>query len=392
MTSLLEDLTLRLRDGESSGEGHGELELDLSEDQEFFLETTRKFLAAEAPLTTVRDLEPSPDGFDRGWWRQGCDLGWTSMLVPEQDGGGCLSEHGLLDLVLVAEEMGRLVSPGPLTPVNLVASALSAGGTDEQRAAHLPGLLSGERIAAWTGPSAITATREGDGWSLSGLASPVEAGAQASLLLVPVSDGDGVTHLLVPADAPGVTVTPLGSLDLVRRFAEVRFDGAPAPASATVGPPGGAATEVERLLQIACVLACAETCGALARVFETTVEYLGDRYSFGRPLSSYQALKHRLADDKVALESCHATATAAAVAVATGAPDAAPLVSTAKAWIGPLATEVMQDCVQLHGGIGITWEHDLHLYLRRATVDRMLWGTPEEHAERVAATVLDGAS
>jgi alkylation response protein AidB-like acyl-CoA dehydrogenase len=368
------------------------VELELSEDQEFFLETTRKFLSAEAPLTVVRELADTADGFDRGWWRQGCELGWTSMLVGEADGGGSFSEHGIQDLVLVAEEMGRLVSPGPLTPVNLVAAALSAGGSDEQRAAHLAGLLSGDLIASWTGPSLIDARREAEGWVLSGTASPVEAGAQASLLLVAVADGDGVTHLLVPADAPGLTITALGSLDLVRRFAEVRFDGVAVPAGAAVGAPGTAAAEVERLLQIACVLACAETCGALARVFEITVEYLGDRYSFGRPLASYQALKHRLADDKMALESCHATTTAAAAAVAAGGPGAGQLVSTAKAWVGPQATEVMQDCVQLHGGIGITWEHDLHLYLRRATVDRMLWGTPEEHAERVAAAVLEAAS
>jgi alkylation response protein AidB-like acyl-CoA dehydrogenase len=369
------------------------VELELSEEQQLYVETTRRFLAAEVPLTVVRELEASPDGFDRGWWRRGCELGWTSMLVPEADGGGSLSEHGLLDLVLVAEEMGALVSPGPLTPVNVVASALAAGGTADQRAAHLPGLIAGEAVAAWTGPAPVAAARDGDGWVLTGIASPVEAAAQATLLLVTAAEADGsTTLLLVPADTAGVTVTPLRSLDLVRRYAEVRVDSAAVPAAAVVGAAGGATAEVERLLQIACVLACAETCGAIDTVLGTTIEYLGDRYSFGRPLSSYQALKHRLADDKVVLESCHATATAAAVAVATGADDAGELVSIAKAWIGPQATELLQDCVQLHGGIGVTWEHDLHLYLRRATVDRMAYGTPEEHAERVAARLLDEAS
>jgi alkylation response protein AidB-like acyl-CoA dehydrogenase len=368
------------------------LELALSEDQELFVETTRKLLAAEVPLPAVRQLESHEDGFDRAWWRRGCELGWSSLLVPEADGGGSLSEHGLLDLVLVAEEMGRLVSPGPLAPVNLVAAALGAWGTAAQRAAHLPALLAGDAVAAWTGPTPVPASRAGDGWTLDGSVGPVEAGAQATLLLVPVIEADGrVSQVLVPSDSQGVTITPLASLDLVRRFAEVRFDAAAVSATALVGTEGDAGSEVEHLLRIACVVACAETCGAIDRVFEMTVEYLGDRYSFGRPLSSYQALKHRLADDKVALESCHATATAAAVAVATGAPDAGELVSIAKAWVGPQATELIQDCVQLHGGIGITWEHDLHLYLRRATVDRALWGTPEEHAERVAARLLDEA-
>jgi alkylation response protein AidB-like acyl-CoA dehydrogenase len=145
---------------------------------------------------------------------------------------------------------------------------------------------------------------------------------------------------------------------------------------------------VEHQLQLAVVLQCAETVGAADRMFELTLEYLGDRYSFGRPLSSYQALKHRVADDKMWLEACHAIATAAARAVASGADDAREVVSAAKAWIGPHATELIQDCVQLHGGIGVTWEHDLHLYLRRATVNRVTYGTPEEHQERIAAVLL----
>jgi alkylation response protein AidB-like acyl-CoA dehydrogenase len=189
-----------------------------------------------------------------------------------------------------------------------------------------------------------------------------------------------------------VTVTPLGSLDLVRRFAEVDVDGSVVPAAMVLGEPGGADAEVERLWHVACVLQCAETVGVLDRMFAVTLEYLDDRYSFGRPLSSYQALKHRIADDKLALEACHAIATGAARAVAEGREDAVELVSAAKAWIGPHATELLQDFVQLHGGIGVTWEHDLHLYLRRASVNRALYGTPEEHADRIATLLLEVAS
>ena len=369
------------------------MELELSEEQAFFHETTRKFLVAECPVTTVRALESDPAGFTPEYWRRGAELGWTTLLVPEADGGGSLSEHGLLDLVLVAEEMGRLVSPGPLVPVSVVAGALAESGSADQRAAVLPGLVAGETVAAWCGTSPVDAVVQGDGFVLTGVAAPVEAGAQAHDLLVAARlDGDdGVTQLLVPADTPGVTITPMEGLDLVRRFAEVRFDGAVVPASAVVGEVGGAGDAVERQLQIAVVLQCAEMVGAADRVFELTLEYLGDRYSFGRPLSSYQALKHRIADDKMWLEACHAAATAAAVAVATRADNAAELVSVAKVWIGPHATELIQDCVQLHGGIGVTWEHDLHLYLRRATVDRVTYGTPEEHAERIATLLLGAA-
>ena len=364
------------------------MELELSEDQEFFLETTRKFLTAAAPIPTVRALEHEPAGWTSDYWRQGAELGWTSMLVPEADGGGSLSDHGLLDLVLVAEAFGTTVAPGPLGPVNLVASALAARGSQAQKAAVLPGLLDGSAVAAWCGHVPIDAVLEGDAVVLTGTVSAVEAAAEAGQLLVAARTAAGCTQVLVPADAVGLTVTPLSSLDLVRRYAAVSFEDVALPASAVVGTAGDGADEVERLLQIACVLQCAETCGAIDRVFEMTLEYLGDRYSFGRPLSSYQALKHRLADDKLWLKACHATATGAARAVADGAPNAAELVSVAKQWIGPHATELIQDAVQLHGGIGVTWEHDLHLYLRRATLHRIMHGTPEWHAERVAALLL----
>jgi alkylation response protein AidB-like acyl-CoA dehydrogenase len=368
------------------------VELELSEDQEFFLETTRKFLAAECPLPVVRSLEQDPTGFALDWWQRGAELGWTSMLVPEADGGGSLSEHGLLDLVLVAEEMGRLVSPGPLVPVSVVAAALARSGSAEQRTAVLPGILAGTTVAAWCGLAPVDAAEDGDALVLTGATAPVEAGAQAQHLLVAGRTAEGLTQVLVPSDTAGVTVTPLGGLDLVRRFAEVRFDAVRVPRSAVVGEVGGVAADIEHQLQVACVLQCAETVGIVDRVFEMTLEYLGDRYSFGRPLSSYQALKHRVADDKMALEACHATATAAARAVATGAPNAGELVSVAKCWIGPQATELIQDCVQLHGGIGVTWEHDLHLYLRRATVNRATYGTPEWHAERLATDILGPAA
>jgi len=369
------------------------VELQLSDEQEAFLATTRRFLAAECTIARVRELEHEPAGFDADVWRRGAELGWTSLLVPEADGGGSLSEHGLSDLVLVAEEMGRTVAPGPLGPVNVVAAALAAHGTPAQRDAALPGLLAGTEVAAWCGPDAVHARRDGRHITLSGGVSTVEAGAQAQQLLVTARvDGDR-RQVLVRSDAAGLTVEPMSGLDLVRRFAQVHFDGVVlVEDEATVGAGSDVDAALERQLQIACVLQCAETVGALDHVFEMTLEYLGDRYSFGRPLSSYQALKHRIADDKMWLEACHAIAGAAARSVAEQRPDAAIVVSAAKAWIGPHATELIQDCVQLHGGIGVTWEHDLHLYLRRATVNRVTHGTPEEHAERVAGHLLETAS
>jgi alkylation response protein AidB-like acyl-CoA dehydrogenase len=366
-------------------QGERSVDFQLSEDQQFFVETTRKFLAAECNVNAVRDLESDPLGFDPTVWKRGAELGWTSLLVPEADGGGSFSSHGLLDLVLVAEEMGSLAAPGPLSPVNLVADAVGRLGTDDQRAEVLPGLLDGSKVAAWCGPNPVDARNEGDGFVLTGTASPVEAGAQSQHLLVTVAHPDGLAQVIVPTDAEGLTITPMGTLDLVRRFAEVRFNDVVVPAASVLRTEGHVAAEVDHTFQVACVLQCVETAGVIDKVFETTLEYLGDRYSFGRVLSSYQALKHRVADQKVVLEACHGVAEGAAHAVAEGDPESGDLVSAAKAYIGVHATELIQDCVQLHGGIGVTWEHDLHIYLRRATTNRAIYGTPEEHAERVAA-------
>ncbi|HLY83974.1 MAG TPA: acyl-CoA dehydrogenase family protein [Acidimicrobiales bacterium] len=373
------------------------MDLELSSDQQFFVETTRKFLESETPLTAVRDLLDDPAGYDPAWWRRGAELGWTSMLVPEEYGGGSLSGAALLDLILVAEEIGRMVSPGPLLPTSILAAAVAESGTPEQRQSVLPGIVSGDVIGAWCfaepgggwqpGDVSLGAEPRGEGFVLSGTKTKVEAAGQADQLLVTARTPGGLTQFLVPAGTAGVRVAPMKSLDFVKRFAEVHFDGVEVPASAVVGAVGGAGADVERQLQLALALQCAETAGATARVFEFTTEYAFDRFSFGRPLASYQALKHRFADMKLWLEACHATTSAASAAVQARADDAPKLVSVAKAYVGDHATEIMQDCVQMFGGIGVTWDHDIHLYLRRATVNRALYGTPTEHRDRIATLV-----
>jgi alkylation response protein AidB-like acyl-CoA dehydrogenase len=371
------------------------MDLELTDDQQLFLETTAKFIERTCPLATVREwAEKEPTGFRSDWWRQGAELGWTSLLVSEEDGGGSVSGHGLLDLTLVAEVMGQWVSPGPLVPVNLVAAALSEFGSEAQRTRYLPGLLSGETISTWclaeprhSGlPTEVTlaATRQGDGFVLSGKKGPVEAGAEAGFFLVAALVDGAVTQFLVDADTPGVTVARAEGIDLVRRFATVSFDKVVLPAGAVLGDVGGAAEQIERLFELAVTLQCASMVGVTDRVLAFTIEYSFDRYSFGRPLASYQALKHRFADMKLWTEASLATAAAAARAVDARSEKAYELVSVAKSYIGDKAPGILQDCVQLHGGIGVTWDHDLHLYIRRVVLDRSLFGTPFEHRERIA--------
>jgi alkylation response protein AidB-like acyl-CoA dehydrogenase len=370
------------------------VDLELSSDQELFLETTRRFLETECPVTQVRALHETGDGFDREYWRRGAELGWTAMLVPEDLGGGSVSGDGLLDLVLVAEEMGRLTSPGPLLPINVVADALARSGSATQHSEVLGGLVAGESIATWAFDEGdgswdaagvhLTATPDGDGWVLDGRKSFVQDVSAADWFLVTARTGDGLTQFLLPSRTAGVTVSPLESLDLVRRFGEITFSGARVSADAILGTVGGAADDVERQLQVALVIQNAETVGATNRVFDFTLEYAKDRVAFGRPIGSYQALKHRLADMKTWLEGCLATSSASAKAVAAGAPDAAELISVAKAYIADRSPAIVQDCVQLHGGIGVTWEHDIHLYLRRVTQNAVLFGSARQHRERLA--------
>jgi alkylation response protein AidB-like acyl-CoA dehydrogenase len=392
------------------------VELDPNDEQRFFQETTRKFLDTEMPVTRVRELAKTQDGFDRAWWRRGAELGWTSLLVRETDGGGTLSGNGTSDLAIVAEEFGRSVAPGPLIPLNICAQTISLLGTDTQRAEVLPGLLDGSVIATWCFHESarpwnvlgqtMQATLDVDGgWLLTGTKTAVEYGAQADWLLVSVGTSDnattnsgahdrpdptggpphGPTQFLLRADTPGVTITQKESIDLVRRYADIRFDHVKCNPAAVVGQPNGAAEDIERQIATAVALQCAEISGAAGKVFEFTLAYAFDRFSFGRPLASYQALKHRFADMKTWLESSYATSLAAAHAVGANDPDASKLASIAKAYVADRCPELIQDCIQMHGGIGVTWEHDLHLYLRRVTADAGTLGTPDDHRERVAA-------
>ena len=372
------------------------MELALSSDQKLFRSTARTFLEKEYPLDRVRTMDTEP-GFDRGWWQRAAELGWTALLVPEELGGGSISEAGVRDLALLAEELGAGVAPGALLATNIVLAGLvEAHGTGPDHSAVIEALVAGESVASWaiyepgrewnTLEPGLTATATpaggGDGFRLSGVKDRVEAAGQADLFLVTASTAGGLAQFLVPAATPGISVRPQWSLDLARSFGEVRFDSVQIGADALVGKRN-ADPVIERQLQIALVIQCAETCGGLERAFAATTQWAFDRYTFGRPLASYQVLKHRFADMRTWLEACQATTGAAATAVQERSEEAQELVSVAKSFVGERSLRILQDCVQIHGGIGVTWEHDLHLYLRRATVNQSLYGTPADHRRRI---------
>jgi len=372
------------------------VDLRLSDDQAFFQATTRRFLAERTPLSRVRDLIDDPRGFDLDAWRQGAELGWFSMLVPEADGGGSVSGSGVVDLMIIARELGSALFPGPVLTTNVVAAALARGGSAEQVAAWLPDIVSGETIASWAVAELdgrwdvrgadMMARPSVDGLVLSGVKTAVEFGDAADLFLVSARSDGGVLHALVPADSQGVSAVALGHMDLARRFAEVQFDDVVVPSSCILGTPLNGESLLRSLLDLAIILQCAETLGAMERTFAFTLEYSKDRKAFGRPIGSFQAIKHRFADMALWLESSEAAAEAAADAVQADIPGTdAP--SIAKAYIADRAVDLVRECLQIHGGIGFTWEHDLHLFLRRVESNRAIFGDPEVQLDRLAEKV-----
>jgi alkylation response protein AidB-like acyl-CoA dehydrogenase len=358
-----------------------------------FASTTQSFLEKEASLGRLRELHAAGTSFEADWWRRAAELGWTSLLVPEDLGGGNVSGDGVADLAVVAELAGKTVAPGPLHPVSTVLAGLVEA--PENHEDTIESLVSGEVVATWAvyepgkpwSPldPAVTATRTETGFRIEGVKDRVEAGVESSVLLVVANCDGAVRQFLVPTDAPGVRVEPQRSIDMVKSYARVHFDGVEVDAAAAVGSAEQTADLIARQSQIAMILQCAEIVGILETVLAFTIQWGFDRHSCGRPIGSYQALKHKYADLKIWFEACRATTRAAVAEVAARSPGADMAVSVAKSYVGEHAPGMLQDCIQSHGGIGVTWEHDLHLYLRRVTLYRSMFGTPEEHNLHVYA-------
>src|SRR5215212_4428196 len=366
---------------------------DANPERLLFASTTQAFLEKEASLSRVRELHAAGISFEADWWRRAAELGWTSLLVPEELGGGSASGDGVADLALVAELVGKTVAPGPLHPVSTVLSGLAEAPENHDQT--IESLVSGEIVASWAvyepgkqfSPldAAVTATRTATGYRIDGVKDRVEAGAESAVLLVVANCDGAVRQFLVPTDAPGVKVETQRAIDMVKSYARVHFDGVEVDASTVVGSAEQTPALIARQSQIAVILQCSEIVGILDTVLDFTIQWGFDRHSFGRPIGSYQALKHKYADLKIWFESCRATTNMAVAEVASRSPGAEMAVSVAKSYVGEHAPGMLQDCTQLHGGIGVTWEHDLHLYLRRVMLDRSLFGTPEYHNLRVYA-------
>jgi alkylation response protein AidB-like acyl-CoA dehydrogenase len=368
------------------------VDVDLTSDQELLRETTTRFIESACPLTTVRGLVDGTQDVGPDYRRQAAELGWFAMLVPESLGGGTMSGNGMLDAAIIAQARGAQLQPATFVGTNVVAYALSTAGSQDQQDKVLPALLSGQASGTWAaaGPggdwqpdAGVTASNRPGSYVLSGSKTLVQDAGTSDWMLVTAATDAGPAQFLLALDTPGVAVRSLDGLDLTRTFCQVQFDDVELDPSSIVGEFGGAAALVERQVQIGCLLTLAESIGAMDHLLTLAVQYAKDRVAFGRPIGSFQAIKHLLADTSLLLEMSKATALAAAQAVGTDQGDAAEVVSMAKAFVGDSGIDLAQNCFQVFGGIGYTWEHDQHLYLRRLTADAALFGEPSWHRERI---------
>jgi 3-oxochol-4-en-24-oyl-CoA dehydrogenase len=359
------------------------------EDAEQLRAVVREFLAKRSDETAVRAQMESEHGYDSTVWRQAAqELGLPGLAVPERFGGGGASA---IELGVVFEEMGATLFCGPfLSTAGLVVTALVELGDEEAAAQYLPGIVAGDTVAAlvWSGSSpgasALTAHRRGDGWTVSGIADVVVDGFAADLLLVAARSSEGCCLLAVDGSAARMVRAPLIAMDSTRRLASVAFDACPAR---LVGAEGGAGYALRRTHDLAALYLAAEQLGGAARVLEMAVDHARTRYQFGRPIGSFGPIKHRCADMLVEVEAARSVVYHGLWTAVHDPDNLALSASLARAVCSDAYTRLSAHNIQIHGGIGFTWEHPAHLYLKRAKSSALLFGSAATHRARLAEVV-----
>lgn len=361
-----------------------------SEEQEELRRAVRRFLQDKSPEAEVRRLMETAEGYDPAVWSQMADqLGLQSLAIPEEYGG---AGFGYVELIVVLEEMGAALLCAPyFSTVALAANALVTSGDEAAKKQHLPGLASGETIATlaltedsgrWdTGSVALAATQSGDGWALDGHKSFVLDGHVADLVLAVARTEAGVSLFAVRGDADGLERTALPTLDQTRKQARLEFHGTPAT---LVGIEGGAEPGLAKTLQLAAVALAAEQVGGAQHCLDSSVEYAKSRFQFGRPIGSFQAIKHKCADMLLEVESARSAAYYAGWAAADDSEELPVVASLAKSYCSEAYFHAAAENIQIHGGVGFTWEHTAHLYFKRAKSSELLFGDPAYHRELLA--------
>jgi len=364
-----------------------------TEEQELLRREVRKFLDEKGPLEEVRKWMETPNGFSRELWKQLGELGWIGLTLPEDHGGAGL---GWVDLTVVLEEMGRSLFPSPYLAQTLAAAAICEAGTPAEQARWLPGLADGSRIATLAVVEADgrldaeglrVAGRPADGgYRLKGEKHQVFDGAAADLLVVAFRSGDApeaISLAVVDRNAAGVEVEAQPSIDLTKRVSKVGFRDVAVGPDALLGASDAAWPVVQRLLDRAAAAVVAEAIGAAEGALQLTADYAKERQQFGTPIGRFQGVKHPLAEMFVDIESFKSLLYYAAWCLDEGE-DARRHVSLAKAYASEAFARIGVDGVQLHGGVGYTWEYDIQLYLKRSKWVRPTFGDADFHYDRVA--------
>ncbi len=364
-----------------------------SEEQEELRRSVRRFLDDKSPESEVRRLMETTEGYDPAVWSQMADqLGLQGLAIPEEFGG---SGYSYVELIVVLEEMGRALLCAPyFASVALAANLLLVSGDDAAKKEYLPGIASGTTIATvalaessgrWDEAGVtLEASGSGDSWTLSGEKLYVLDGHTADLILVAARTDVGVSIFAVDKSASGLTATPLSTMDQTRKQARITFENTPAR---LIGTAGQGWTAMTKMLDLAAVALAAEQVGGAQKVLDMSVEYAKVRVQFGRPIGSFQAIKHKCADMLLEVESAKSAAYYAGWAAAEDSDDLPVVASLAKSYCSEAYFHSAAENIQIHGGIGFTWEHPAHLYFKRAKSSELLFGDPTYHRELLAQRI-----
>jgi alkylation response protein AidB-like acyl-CoA dehydrogenase len=365
-----------------------------TEEQELIRAEVRKFLDQNASLEEVRRIVETPEGFDRALWDRMAELGWVGLCMPEEAGGMGLD---LVTLLVVVEETGRTLFPSPLISTVIAAKAIERFGNDAQRERWLPGLAEGTKIGTFAlleqsddlSPSGIQlmAKQDGDTLLLDGRKLYVPDAASADVTVVAFRSGaapDEVSLAVVEKGAEGLSASDLPAMDLSKRIGKLELDGVRVDPGDLLGEPGTAAPAIQWLIELGAALVTAESVGAAENALRITTDFANERIQFGSPIARYQGVKHPLAEMYVDIESYKSLVYYAFWALDEGDESASLAVSRAKAYASETFPGAGIDGVQLHGGVGYTWEYDIQLYLKRAKWMRPMYGDADYHYERIA--------
>ena len=363
------------------------------DDQEELRRLVARFLEEKSPEAEVRRLMATEEGSDPGVWSQMAEqLGLQGLIIPEAYGG---SGFSYVELMVVLEEMGAALLCAPyFSTVALGANALLTSGDEEAKRDLLPGIASGATTATLAlsedaghpdlDALSLAATHAGETWTLTGTKRYVLDGLTASLLLVAARSDGGLSLFAVQGDAEGLARTPLATMDQTRKQADVSFTGTPAR---LIGTEGGAREGLEKTLQLAVVALAAEQVGGAQRCLDSAVEYAKNRVQFGRPIGSFQAIKHKCANILLDVESAKSAAYYAGWVAADDTDELGVVSSMAKSSCSEAYFHAASENIQIHGGIGFTWEHPAHLYFKRAKSSELLLGDPSYHRELLAQRI-----